>query len=469
MKVRDKTLLVFCITVIALIILSALILAYTYNAGLQVDLLQSLFLIFGLGLAFGITMLSVLDRLILQRVGTLTDAVNDIGLNRSVTGRVTFTGDDELTGLAHSINRMLAQLESADQRLRESELRYHAIIEDQTEFISRFLPDGTHIFANEAYCRYFGKRCSEIIGKKFSPEIPPEDRRKLREYFASFSSEQPVLSIEHRMIMPDGDLRWQHWTDRAIYGADGTITEFQSVGRDITDRKRTEEVLHQANQKLNILGSVTRHDVINLIQGLRSYLELSVDLNREASISGYLAKAADISLRIQKLIEFTKDYQNMGVKEPRWHPVEQLVRDVGVNFPSIFLVTRVPGLEIFADPLLEKVFYNLMDNSIRHGDHVTIVTIYHALSDNGLTLVYEDNGQGIPHDEKTRIFRQGYGKNTGYGLFLIQEILALTGMTIRETGEPGTGARFEIHVPRGNYRLETTSKPSPPPVAEGHL
>ncbi|MDD1674789.1 MAG: PAS domain S-box protein [Methanomicrobiales archaeon] len=354
---------------------------FAYNSGIALDLLQSLYLIFGLGLLFGIIMLGVLDRFILARLGILTGAVMDIGENRSFTGRVVLTGDDELAVLAHSINGMLEQLEIAKQRLKDSEERYFAIIEDQTEFISRFLPDGTHLFANDAYCRYFHKSCSEIIGKKFTPDIPAEDRAKMREHFASFRPGAPVLTIEHRLILPDGELRWQQWTDRAIYGAEGKIMEFQSVGRDITDRKRAEEVLHQANQKLNILGSVTRHDVINLIQALRSYLELSVDLNREAAISGYLARAADISLRIQKLIEFTRDYQNMGVKEPRWHPLDQLVRNVGVNFPSVHLVTRVPGLEIFADPLLEKVFYNLMDNSIRHGGHITTVTIDSLPSD----------------------------------------------------------------------------------------
>jgi signal transduction histidine kinase len=157
----------------------------------------------------------------------------------------------------------------------------------------------------------------------------------------------------------------------------------------------------------------------------------------------------------------------MGLKEPRWQPVEQCVRDIGMQFPSLALVTRINGLEIYADPLLEKVFYNLMDNSIRHGDHVTTITVHHALSDGGLTLMYEDNGQGIPCEEKVKIFTQGYGRNTGYGLFLIHEILALTGMTIEETGEPGKGARFEIHVPRGNFRLGAAGGPSSPAIQPG--
>jgi PAS domain S-box-containing protein len=122
-----------------------------------------------------------------------------------------------------------------EHRLEVSEARYRNIVEDQTEFICRFLPDGTHLFVNEAYLRYFGKNREEILNHVFIPEIPPEDKPLIKAYFESLKPDHPVESINHRIIMPDGSVRWQQWSDRAIFNEQGQIIEFQSVGRDITD------------------------------------------------------------------------------------------------------------------------------------------------------------------------------------------------------------------------------------------
>ncbi|MGB8819596.1 MAG: ATP-binding protein, partial [Methanoregula sp.] len=110
-------------------------------------------------------------------------------------------------------------------------------------------------------------------------------------------------------------------------------------------------------------------------------------------------------------------------------------------------------LEIYADPMLEKVFYNLFDNAFRYGEGVTKVRLSGAIDGTDLLLYFEDNGIGIVENEKTRIFSRGIGKNTGLGLFLTREILAITRIGISETGEYRKGARFTLRVPRGAYRL----------------
>ncbi|MDD1725180.1 MAG: ATP-binding protein [Methanospirillum sp.] len=102
--------------------------------------------------------------------------------------------------------------------------------------------------------------------------------------------------------------------------------------------------------------------------------------------------------------------------------------------------------------MLEKVFYNLLDNSIRHGKHVSNMRISASREGDNLLVVWEDNGEGVADEDKDLIFERGYGNNTGFGLFLVREILALTDISIRETGTRGKGARFEISVPRGAYR-----------------
>jgi signal transduction histidine kinase len=110
------------------------------------------------------------------------------------------------------------------------------------------------------------------------------------------------------------------------------------------------------------------------------------------------------------------------------------------------------GFQIYADPLIEKVFYNLVENSIRHGGKVTSINVSVQKTSAGLSVIYEDNGNGIPVESKEQIFERGYGAHTGFGLFLSREILAITDILITENGEPGEGARFEFIIPHDSFR-----------------
>jgi len=137
-----------------------------------------------------------------------------------------------------------------NKMLEESEQRYRNIVEDQTEFISRFLPDGTHVFVNEAYCRYFNKTRNELIGKKFIPPVPAEDQNLLKDHFASLTKDHPTDIITHRILLANGQVRWQRWSDRAIFDTNGTVTEYQSVGRDVTEQKQAEAALRASEASL---------------------------------------------------------------------------------------------------------------------------------------------------------------------------------------------------------------------------
>ncbi|RPJ52562.1 MAG: sensor histidine kinase [Methanobacteriota archaeon] len=241
----------------------------------------------------------------------------------------------------------------------------------------------------------------------------------------------------------------------AIRSAGGAPTGTLGIARDITDLIRTERSLMQANQKLNILSSITRHDVLNQLTAIRGYIDLVREIMTDSIERTYLETAASICVKMQSLIAFTKDYQNMGVHKPVWQPVRTLVLRAAEMLPrnTIQIHVDTGTLELYSDALLEKVFYNLMENAIRHGERVTRITVSYRMEPDGLTLLIEDDGVGVAACEKQLIFEQGFGKNTGYGLFLIHEILAITDMTITETGEPGVGARFEIRVPKHNYRF----------------
>jgi PAS domain S-box-containing protein len=371
---------------------------------------------------------------------------SEVTLNRVIIGGKT---------LLQAIVRDVGERKRAEDALKKSERTYRTVVEDQTELISRFRPDGTQLFVNEAYCQYFKKSREDLIGKKFFPRIPAEDHRQVREHFASLKKENPSAIDTHRVIMPDGSVRWQRWSDRAIFDKKGSIVEYQSVGQDITEQKRAEDALALACQKMNLLSSITRHDILNQLTVLSGYLALSEEFASDEKLLGFIKKEATATERINQQITFTKHYQDIGVQAPQWQNVHDTIATAATLLDLSLVTVQIPfsNIEIYADPLLGKVFYNLLENAVRHGHNTSVVQF--SFHDNGdtLTIVCEDNGGGIDRETKKHLFKRGYGKNTGFGLFLIREILSITGITIDENGEPGKGARFEITVPNGTYRF----------------
>ena len=211
-----------------------------------------------------------------------------------------------------------------------------------------------------------------------------------------------------------------------------------------------------ANRKLNLLSSITRHDIHNQLTAILGYIGLASMRVRDPEIQSLLEKEELAAENIVRQIEFTKNYENLGVHAPLWQDVTAIIGNIKsvTSLGAVTIETRLDGLEVYADPLFEKVCINLIDNSLRHGERVrkiTFSTIPYA--NNAIAVVYEDDGVGVHEEDKVRIFEKGFGKHTGLGLFLVREILAITGITIKERGEYTKGVRFEILVPEGKYRF----------------
>jgi diguanylate cyclase (GGDEF)-like protein/PAS domain S-box-containing protein len=137
----------------------------------------------------------------------------------------------------------ITRRKQAEEALQESEQKYRTVVEDMPALVCRFLPDGVLTFVNEHYCQYFNKRREELEGHNFFQFIPRQERRKVQQHYASLIPENPVITYEHKVSAPDGTVRWQRWTDRALFDKRGRPLEYQSIGEDITERKQAEEQL----------------------------------------------------------------------------------------------------------------------------------------------------------------------------------------------------------------------------------
>lgn len=222
-----------------------------------------------------------------------------------------------------------------------------------------------------------------------------------------------------------------------------------TLRKEISERGKAEVSLRNANRQLNLLSSITRHDINNNISVILATLGIAEGKVIDHVLEGYCTKIKQATNAIKNQIDFTRVYQDLGTHQPLWQDLGSVMPHLSSPVP-VSLMVDLPDLEVYADPMLGRVFFNLLDNSVRHGGKVTEIKVYTRRPGDELLILWEDNGDGIPDDLKEQIFERGVGRNTGLGLFLVREVLMLTGMSIREYGEHGKGARFEIRVP-GEY------------------
>ncbi|MDD1685291.1 MAG: HAMP domain-containing histidine kinase, partial [Methanoregula sp.] len=239
----------------------------------------------------------------------------------------------------------------------------------------------------------------------------------------------------------------------------GSGSPFNTTGQETDDKKtiaRLEASVALLQQKLQIVGSVTRHDVLNQLTAIVGYNELLAMMVEDPKLKGFLEKEKNAINKIRRQFQFAKDYQNIAVEPPRWQNIRNLVNRVTEDFDikKVRITIDTGMASVLADPLVDRVFHHIFENALLHGEKTTEIRVSLQETGTGGLLVIENNGVGIPEAEKKRIFERGYGKGTGWGLFLARDILAVTGMTITETGEPQKGVRFEITLPPGSFRRD---------------
>jgi len=352
-----------------------------------------------------------------------------------------------------SIVRDITGHVAMERALRESEERFRALVETSPDMIWEIDPSGKFRYISPTVTTLMGYSPEDLIGKPLTVLVAEQGlalaSRELQKHTLS-GKMSPPFEVPARHC--NGHDRIIEIRSSPVTDYDGNLTGFRGVARDITDQGKAKDALRRANRQLTLLGSVTRHDALNKIIGILGYLRIVSMKCSDPEAKDLLVKTESSVVSLRSLVEFTRIYQDLGSHEPLWTELTAILPRSQVP-KTVTLSPDVAGISVYADALLEKVFANLLDNTVRHGEHVTRIRISSRREGTALVVIWEDDGVGIAASDKEKIFGRGYGKNTGLGLFLVREILALTGITIRETGVPGSGARFEIVVPEGKFRL----------------
>ena len=340
-----------------------------------------------------------------------------------------------------------------DQKLRASEELYRALTENTSDIIFSTDMDGLITYVSPQVNKY-GFLVEEMIGKSLRLLIHPADIERVERNMSRDLENGAQFVSQFRILDKWGSIYWFEEKSSLRLDLSGKPVGIYGILHDVTERKRVEDAIEIANKKLNLMNQITRHDILNTITGLFGCVDMAKAASTDEEKDHLLTDIRDLTKVIQRHITLTREYQEVGIHLPQWQNVTVVLGNVLQNFQKSGIIFSVEcqEIEIYADPLLEKVFYNIVDNAVRYGEHVTTLKFYARTSDEGLVLTCEDDGIGITESAKEKIFERGVGQNTGMGLFLTREILMITGIAIKENGIPGKGARFEILTPNDTWR-----------------
>lgn len=366
--------------------------------------------------------------------------------------------NEELAVIAEELRVALEETKEYHINLQESEEKFRTLLEDLKVGVYRRATDdiGTITWVNKYLLNLMGYSSVEEFKK-----IPVIDQYIHPEQFHTITDEIHTIGyVRDREILlrkKDGTPVTIAITAHKKVDSIRNISYIDGIFEDITEKKCTQMMILQSNKKLNLLNEITRHDILNTLSALYLCLHLGkANITDERAIE-WNNKANNCASVIQEQIEFTRDYHNLGIKSPIWQNVPNVIKRATVSFDlsSVALEIAVPDFEISADALFIKVIHNLIDNALKYGE--TLTTIRFSMDERPfeIVLICEDDGKGVPNDVKEGIFQRKFFKHSGYGLFLSREILEISNITIKETGIFGSGARFEIHVPKEVCRIRT--------------
>jgi PAS domain S-box-containing protein len=369
------------------------------------------------------------------------------------TKLIDYEGEKAILGIVTDIS----ELKKAEERLQESETKFKMYLENSPVAVFVVNTEGKYEYVNEAASKLLGYSAKELLGMSI-PQIAFKDDHQALGSFATLKETGKIL-MEVRL--KNNESKAVVVSLNAVKLPDGKLIAFCE---NITERKKAEETLTQImdklariNEKLGVVGSLTRHDVRNKLSTVTGYAYLLKKKHSDqADIIDGLGKMEQAVAESMKIFDFSRMYEQLGVEELTYINMEDMLNEALALFSgslNVKIVNNLHELTLLADSFLRQLLFNLIDNSIKHGKKVTTIKVsYEKAYQENLNLIYEDDGIGISADNKLKLFKSGYstGNSSGYGLFLIKKMMEVYGWTIQENGEPGKGAKFTITIPKLN-------------------
>jgi HAMP domain-containing protein/signal transduction histidine kinase len=422
-----------------------------YNTGRITDSLNRLILfhllVAACAIILGCLVAILISRRITRPIQEIVDDADQIARG-DLDHRIRPTQNSEFSILGNSVNTMVDTLKSASRKMKDDEIFQKEMITQLPVgvFIKRAC-DGRYVFWNTACEQLFHLPASEVIGKAdrelFPADIVVTIEKEDREFmFNRGELRNKILSnkylgnrIIHMIIVP-------------IFDSAGTLLFVLGIADDVSHEN--------VNLKMDLLFSITRHDILDNLSVIMNHLERAQLMNNPEEMQAFFEKTIESIQSIRNQIASMRELQELGLISPKWQRISHVFTDAAALLPdsAVEICEDTDDIEIYADPLLPRVFYLLLDTSFRRGgQHLSRITLSAFTENRLLHLVYTDDGTGVPAAEKAMIFEAGYESPLFRGLFLIRELLGFTRITITENGEPGRGARFEIIVPEDKFRV----------------
>jgi PAS domain S-box-containing protein len=363
--------------------------------------------------------------------------------------------------LEHKVRKAVNRVRT-ETALLESEYKYRMMAENMADVITVMDLDLERTYVSPSIIDQTGYSLEEALKQSALEILTPESlnvakkamSEELERKFDSGSPLRCTRTLELEEYRKDGQTVWISAAVRFMRDENGKPVSIIIISHGITEKRAADDALMNANHKLSLLSSITRHDILNQLQVLTGWIGLldSPNINKEVAKKRTMTAAKNV----EELIQFTGEYERLGSTEPRFIGIRKEISKIADNITlvGIEIMNELQDEEVMAYPLLNKVFYNLLENTSRHSEKATYIRFRTEVVDGTLDIICEDDGVGILGEEKELIFERGQGKHYGLGLFFAREILSITGITICENGASGEGSRFVIAVPRGKWRRE---------------
>ena len=360
----------------------------------------------------------------------------------------------------------ITEQKETEERLKQAEEKHRTLLNAANVIVQSVDAEGRYVFVNEEWKQVLGYTDKDIERITIMNVIRKDHLQYCMNVFKQVMNGVCIRNVETIFVAKDGKEIVVSGNACPIF-KDGKFVSTVAFFVDITERKKTEEKLRESgrriemmNEKLRVVGSLTRHDVRNKLSAVTGYAYILKKKHSDlADVVDGLSKMEQAVAETVKIFDFAKMYEQIGVEELTYVNVEEKLKEAVALFsgPIPTIKNECQGLTVLADSFLRQLFYNFIDNTRKYGEKTTTIRVhYEKMEEDGLKLVYEDDGVGISFENKPSLFKEGFstGGSTGFGLFLTKRMIDVYSWRIEENGEPGKGAKFTITIPKLNKNGE---------------